>query len=434
MSPCYDVAMRGVAKFELGDWSVDPARGVIARAGAETRLEPQQMDLLLLFAGEPGAVLSKERIIAGVWAGRAIGDDTLAAAISRLRGALGETKDKRFIETVPKRGYRLLVAPSGADGVTARPASKLVAQGRAALASPMPSSLAQARVYFEGAIAADPKDAAAHGGLADTLALQHRMGQGRELIHAAKASAHAATALDESYAPGWSALGYATLVADRDFAAADAGFQRAFACDAQFVPAHRGRALALAAVGRFVDAEREARRVVELEPLSLQAHNDLVQLLLVARRYLPALAEARRAIALSAQSSEAWAAKGWTHFFLGEEREAIEALLESLRLWGTGADTLKRLSSAHASGGFAEVMAAGADLFETQRILFVPRAMDIAMLRTGAGQQDAAFAALDAAILKDDPTLLLLPWLPHLDCLRNDPRFAAASERARPVR
>ncbi len=109
-------------------------------------------------------------------------------------------------------------------------------------------------------------------------------------------------------------------------------------------------------------------------------------------------------------------------------------MLESLRLWGTDADTLKRLSSVHANGGFADLMAAGADLFESQRILFVPRAMDIAMLRTGAGQPEAAFAALDAAILQDDPTLLLLPWLPHLDRLRNDPRFAALAERARPVR
>ncbi|HEY1708931.1 MAG TPA: winged helix-turn-helix domain-containing protein [Rhizomicrobium sp.] len=422
-------------KFSLGDWSVDPSRGVIVRDGTETRLEPQQMDLLLLFAGEPGVVLSKDRIIAGVWNGRAIGDDTLAAAISRLRGSLGETKENRIIETVPKRGYRLLLVP---DNVASAPAetakaSGLIAQGFAALRTPMPSSLAQAQVYFEGAIAADPKSAAAHTGLADTLLMQHRMGQGRALVAAAKASAHAATALDESYAPGWSALGFATLLADRDFAAADACYQRAIACDASLAQAHRGRSFALACVGRFVDAEREARRVVELTPLTLQAHADLVQLLIAARRYVPAIAEAKRAIALSAQSSEAWSLKGWAHAFLGEEREAVEALLESLRLWGTGKDTLAGLTASHAQGGFAELLAAGADLFETQRVMFVPRAMDIAMLRAGAGQPDAAFAALDTAVAQDDPTLLLLPYLPHLDRLRNDPRFTALMERVRLV-
>jgi DNA-binding winged helix-turn-helix (wHTH) protein/Tfp pilus assembly protein PilF len=421
--------------FRLGNWSVDPARGVIARDGAETRLEPQQMDLLVLFAGDPGTVLSKDRIIASVWAGRAIGDDTLAAAISRLRNALGDSKDKRYIETVPKRGYRLLVGADEPQTGTSfvSNASGLIAQARAALATPMPSSLVQARVYFEGAIAADARNPAAHAGLADALLVQHLMGQGRSLAAAAKAAAHAAVAIDNAYAPGWATLGMATLVSDRDFAAAESCFQKALAADPDFAPAHRGRSLALAAIGRFVDAEHEARRVIALEPLSLQAHVDLMQMLLIARRYVPAIAQAKRALALSAQSSEAWSAKGWAHFFLGEEREAIDALLESLRLWGTDKETLARLAAVHAAGGFEGLMAAGADLFETQRVLFVPRPMDIAMLRAGAGQPDAAFAALERAIENDDPTLMFLGHLPHLDRLRNDPRFSALAERARPV-
>src|SRR5580693_3818036 len=102
---------RAAGEFLLGDWSVDPARGIITarESGAEIRLEPRNMDLLLLFAGEPGTVLSKDRIVASVWGGRAIGDDTLAASVSRLRAALGSART--YIETVPKRGYRLVIAP-----------------------------------------------------------------------------------------------------------------------------------------------------------------------------------------------------------------------------------------------------------------------------------------------------------------------------------
>src|SRR5437763_11682738 len=130
--------------FEFGDWRVEPSRGVLAALDgrAETHLEPRLMDLLLLFAGSAGRVLGKQEIIDGVWGGRAVGDDTLAAAVSRLRSALGETPARRYIETLPKRGYRLLLEPpAGAPGAAptsagfAPPpkAEALVAQGRAAL-------------------------------------------------------------------------------------------------------------------------------------------------------------------------------------------------------------------------------------------------------------------------------------------------------------
>jgi hypothetical protein len=66
--------------------------------------------------------------------------------------------------------------------------------------------------------------------------------------------------------------------------------------------------------------------------------------------------------------------------------------------------------------------------------MFVPRAMDMAMLYANAGDADAAFAALDRAVAQDEPVVLFLPWLPLLDRLRNDPRFAGVLARARPVR
>jgi DNA-binding winged helix-turn-helix (wHTH) protein/Flp pilus assembly protein TadD len=429
--------MTGQRPFDLGGWHVDPARGALIRDGAETRLEPRLMELLLLFAGSPGRVVSKDEIIASVWNGRAIGDDTLAAAISRLRTALGERKDHRFIETLPKRGYRLVIEPEGlpAGALAATEATgELLRKGRAALAMPMPQSLAQARVYFEAAIAADPKSAAAHAGLADAMLTQHSVGQGASFAVSAKAAAQAALALDERSATAWALLGTATLIADRDFAAADAAILRALALDPDLPRAHRVRSFALASVGRFVEAERAARRALALEPLSLSTHIDLIQLLLAARRFAPALGEARVAIRLSAASADAWSALGWTHTFFGNYRDAVDALLESLRMLGTDPATIARLRAAFDAQGFEAFCSAGADLFAQQRVMFVARPMDIAMMRAHAGESDAAFAALEDAVRRDDPVILFLPYLPHLDRLRNDPRFSALAERARPVR
>jgi DNA-binding winged helix-turn-helix (wHTH) protein len=435
------VSQRPGAPFLLGDWLVDPMRGVLKRrdGDAETRLEPQAMDLLLLFAARAGKVVAKDEIIAGVWRGRAIGDDTLASAISKLRLALGETKSKRYIETLPKRGYRLLAQPEGdaASGHLAEKseAGSLIARGRAALRMPTPSGLAQARVYFEAATNTAPGRADAHLGLADVLLLQNFMGQGdaNVLLPAARAAARAALALDENLAPAWAALGYATLLIERDFAAADTSLRKAIALDLGLPLARRQRSFALLCVGRFVDAEREARAAIEIEPLSLSARGDLLQALLIARRYAHVVAEAKRALSLSPQASDAWFAKGWAHRFLGEEREAVDALFEGLKNWSADPATLADLRKAHESGGFEGLCAASAALFERQRVLLPVRPMDIAMLRALAGDADAAFAALDEAAARGDPFLLLLPHLPHLDRLRNDPRFSALMEKVRMV-
>jgi DNA-binding winged helix-turn-helix (wHTH) protein len=429
--------MSGQRPFDLGGWRVDPALGTLSRESQQTRLEPRLMDLLLLFAASPGRVIAKDEIASAVWGGRAIGDDTLAAAVSRLRSALGESKDKRFIETLPKRGYRLVATPDvGVAQATAGQDSEvdaLLSKGRAALSVPLPQSIAQARIYFEAAVAADPKSAPAHAALAETTLVQHQVGQGASFAAAAKASALAATALDPDFALGWSLLGMATLLADRDFASADLALHKALALDADLVAAHRARAFALTATGRFVEAEREARRAVELEPLSVTARIDLIQFLLTARRFTQVLNEAKKAFRLGSNLSEAWSGQGWAHAFLGNHRDAVDALLESIRLLGTDAPTLARLRAAFHTGGFEAFCAAGADLLDQQRVMFVPRPMDMAMLRANAGQADAAFTALEEAIRRDDPVALLLPWLPHVDRLRNDPRFPSMLARARLV-
>lgn len=436
--------------FEFGGWRVEPARGVLAAldGGADVRLEPRLMDLLLLFAGSAGRVLGKEEIIDGVWGGRAVGDDTLAAAVSRLRSALGETPERRFIETLPKRGYRLVMAGSadarsptqGAPEAPAAPekAAALVAQGRAALAAPFAAAQAQARLYFEAAVREAPGWAPAHVGLAEALAAQHLSNQGGAqgsgLLAAAKASAHAAVGLDANLAPAWGALGLVTLLADRSFAAADEALRRAVALDPDLASAHAHRAFAFAAAGRFVEAERESRRSVALEPVSLQARGGLLQILLTARRYRQAVAAANEVLALSPLASEAWYAKGWAQVLSGDEATGAVSLLKGLELWGIDAPRIEALRGTYATAGFAGLCAAGADLFEIQTVMFTPRLTDIGFLRAYAGQPDKAFTALEAAADLDDPYLVFLPWLAYCDPLRGDPRWPRLLERVRLVR
>jgi DNA-binding winged helix-turn-helix (wHTH) protein len=434
------VKAAGEQGFELGDWHVDPARNVFVsrRDRREVHVEPRVMELLLALAVEPGVVISKERIVAGVWGKRAVGDDTIAAAVSRLRAALGDSPSDRYIETVSKRGYRLVKRPD-ADHGDAPPArrkdsvDRLIAKGLAALQVPLPSSVAQARAYFESAIDADADRGDVHAGLAQALFAQYLSGQGAGLLSLAKAAAKTATILDPSFAPGWSMLGFATLIAERAFAPADRALLKAIELNPSSLTARRYRAFALASVGKFAEAEREARAAVKIDRVSVAARNELLQMLLLGRRYRQATADAARALIDIGGVSEIWSAKGWAHLYLGEDRTAVDSFLESLKAWGADPITLTQLARAHFDGGFEAFFAAGADLMETQRILFVPRPLDIAMLRAAAGDAESAFAALEKAIERDDPYLLLAPYLPHLDRLRNYPRFAELLARMRPV-
>jgi hypothetical protein len=112
----------------------------------------------------------------------------------------------------------------------------------------------------------------------------------------------------------------------------------------------------------------------------------------------------------------------------------MAALLRGLELWGADKLRIADLRATFEREGFAAACRAAADLFVLQQMMFTRRLMDVAILRAMGGQTDEAFVALEAAAARDDPTLLFFPWLPHFDCLRADPRYAAFVNRLRLVR
>jgi eukaryotic-like serine/threonine-protein kinase len=95
--------------FQLGPWTVQPSLNSISRNGGHLRLEPKAMEVLVCLAQSGGEVVSKEKLIGEVWAETFVGDDALIRCVSALRRALeDDPKSPRVIETIPKRGYRLL--------------------------------------------------------------------------------------------------------------------------------------------------------------------------------------------------------------------------------------------------------------------------------------------------------------------------------------
>jgi hypothetical protein len=78
------------------------------------RLRPKVMDLLSAFARNPDEVLSKHCLLDLVWSDVTVGDASLTVAVGELREALGDDPDQpEYIETIPRRGYRLIAPVSG---------------------------------------------------------------------------------------------------------------------------------------------------------------------------------------------------------------------------------------------------------------------------------------------------------------------------------
>ena len=104
-------AMTGVqaAVIRVGDCEADPALNVLRRNGKAIHLEPKAMELLSFLAGRAGEVVTRDEQLAKLSNGLVVGDDGLAQAVIKLRKALGDSpREPRYIQTVPKRGYRLI--------------------------------------------------------------------------------------------------------------------------------------------------------------------------------------------------------------------------------------------------------------------------------------------------------------------------------------
>src|SRR5687767_8647733 len=99
---------------QIGAWSFDPASGELRRGAEVRRLEPRAAKALELLLGAQGGVVSQEQLIAGVWNKRSLSENSVAVVIGQLRRALDDdSRPPRLIETIPKRGYRLIQPSRG---------------------------------------------------------------------------------------------------------------------------------------------------------------------------------------------------------------------------------------------------------------------------------------------------------------------------------
>ena len=100
--------------FRVGESHyVEPSLNSVTGPAGIIRLEPKIMQVLVCLAAHAGQVVPKERLMRTVWPDTFVGDDVLTRSISELRRVFGDdVKEARFIQTIPKSGYRLTAGVS----------------------------------------------------------------------------------------------------------------------------------------------------------------------------------------------------------------------------------------------------------------------------------------------------------------------------------
>ena len=90
---------------------LDPEDRRLSRDGAQVQLNARYLDALTLLVREEGRLVTKDRFLEEVWRGVPVTDEALTQCIRTLRRQLGDDASRpRFIETVPKHGYRFVAA------------------------------------------------------------------------------------------------------------------------------------------------------------------------------------------------------------------------------------------------------------------------------------------------------------------------------------
>lgn len=371
--------------------------GELTRAGRAQRLTQQPLRILLELLGNPGRIVSRERLVEVLWPKGVVDyDNGLNVAMRKLRVSLGDESDTpRYIETVPRLGYRFigtLEPEPPAVGIVATPESPPIARRRyswlfaggivggavlvvlwvmnatrpadpvadgsvasreTAVAAPIVArrttsprayeaylqgifhrsrrdadATRQAIESFELALREDSEYAEAWAGLAETYigaGIGHSI-PAREAFTKAKAAALRSVKLDPGIAETHTVLGQVYALLDRDYAAAEAEYQRALAANEKYARLWHHLSMLRGFQGRADEALAAVRRARELEPMTLLFNANYALVLYHSRRYDEAIAHARELLKAQPQFHQAQSTLMRALVASGKAQEALPIL------------------------------------------------------------------------------------------------------------
>jgi serine/threonine protein kinase/tetratricopeptide (TPR) repeat protein len=279
--------------------------------------------------------------------------------------------------------------------------------------------------YFQQAIENDPTYALAYVGLADAFCQLGRYGvlPPKEAFPKAKAAARKALEIDDTLGEAYNSLAWIRKLYDWDLLNAEREFKRAVELNPNYEMAHMWYAFNLVTQGRFDEAIKEGKRAQELDPISLTINTSLGAILTFARQYDEAIEQYRKTLEMDPEYLLALLFLGATYYYKEMLEEAIGQLQKAVSIAGDMPYALGALGCAYASSGQTdEALKVLTRLNELSKERYVSPEYR-AWVYIGLGEMDQAFEQLEKAYSEREPNLIYLNVFPVYDNLRSDQRF-----------
>jgi DNA-binding winged helix-turn-helix (wHTH) protein/tetratricopeptide (TPR) repeat protein/TolB-like protein len=290
----------------------------------------------------------------------------------------------------------------------------------------------KAVAYFEQAIRLDPNYALAYAGLSDATAILGDSGflPLEESRQKALALAMKALELDDTLAEAHATLALAIVDYHRNWSAGERHFRRAIALNPSYAEAHEWYASHLSCVGRHEEAIAEAQRAQELDPLSLNATQNLGHIFLNARQYDRAIEQLQTVLDLDPDHGLSHFLLGMVYMHTGKYEEASAEFQQVKRLSDTvGPGAVALLGYTYAIAGQRNKAKASLGELEELATRRYVAAFPRAVIYTGMGEKERAFEWLERAYAGRNWQLRFLKVSPLFDPLRSDPRFTDLLKR-----
>lgn len=483
-----DQSDAGDLLIRFGNFELDTLAGEIRKAGRRLKLAPQPWRILVYLARRPGRLVTRDELIDHVWGAEVSVDYDagLGTAMRRIRAALGDSHaSPRYIETVPRLGYRFVAPVHDLPGAPAAPAARsagrsgprgarpalrrallglaaamaiLVAllsvdafrqvsapanarsltatrdpaaveafhKGRFILEHGDPGEAGRAVPFLRKALEIEPAFPGARVALARALQADLSREYGSRM-EAARREIELAVRLEEAPAEAWALRGRLRWVLDRDWSGARLDYREALAREPGRSSFHQELAQILSGLGEHDRAVEEVETARRLDPLSPMINLDAGWIYFYARRFREALAQAERAAELDPSRVSPLVLAGYAAASLGDRETALRHFREAMASAGAGEEVVRAAKEAGRPGA-PDPLTRWWTREEQIRSRALP-AYDHALIKLRSGEVGDALDLLAESVERMEWSSRMMAVDPRLDSLRDNPGFEALLRR-----